>query len=167
MQQKLTKAIVILASAGLLALYQHFQPADKQAASKPPAPVAAETQTGKPASKTDSNDYRQTIDKIRQSQTNPDAKFWTTIQGEVVKLLTDDREGSPHQRFLLEISPDITLLVAHNIELAPRVPVQAGQPVTVSGEYVWNNRGGVMHWTHHDPKGRRGGWIEYGGKRYQ
>lgn len=165
MQQKLTKAIVILASAGLLALYQHFQPANPPATgSKQPASTVV---TPPQTSNTGNSDYQQAISKIRQSQTNPDAKFWTTVQGEVVKLLKDDREGSPHQRFLVEIAPDITLLVAHNIELAARIPAQAGQQVTVSGEYVWNNRGGVLHWTHHDPKGRRGGWIEYNGKRYE
>jgi len=68
---------------------------------------------------------------------------------------------------LLEIAPDITLLVAHNIALAPRVPVQQGETITLNGEYVWNDKGGVMHWTHHDPQGRKGGWIELAGKRYE
>lgn len=163
MQQKLTKAIVILASAGLLALYQHFQQPDTQQTERQPTPVTAEVRSTPPGS----GNYRQAIDKIRSSQNNADAQFWTTVQGKIAKVLKDDREGSPHQRFLLELTPEITLLVAHNIDLAQRVPVQAGETVTVSGEYVWNNRGGVMHWTHHDPKGRRGGWIEYGGKRYE
>ncbi len=163
MQQKLIKTIVVLASAGLLALYQHFQQPDNKQTTRQPAPVATQTRNT-PAS---SGDYRQAIDKIRSSQNNPDATFWTTVQGKVAKMLKDDTEGSPHQRFLVELAPDITLLVAHNIELAQRAPVQAGQMVTVSGEYVWNNRGGVLHWTHHDPKGRKGGWIEYAGKRYE
>ena len=152
MQQKLIKGLVLLVSAGILALYQHYQqPSDKT--------VAAETRN--------SNTYRQAIDSIRRSQNDPNAKFWTTVQGKVVKVLSDDREGDQHQRFLLAIAPDITLLVAHNIDLAPRIPVQTGGTATVSGEYVWNNRGGVLHWTHHDPKGRKGGWIEYAGKRYE
>ncbi|MEZ5478885.1 MAG: DUF3465 domain-containing protein [Thiolinea sp.] len=59
-------------------------------------------------------------------------------------------------------------MVAHNIDLAPRVPVEPGGRVNLRGEYAWNNRGGVIHWTHHDPKGRRdGGWIEWQGKRYE
>lgn len=161
MQKKLSQTIVVLVGAGLLALYQHFQqPANQQTPAKTPTAATGSTLQG-------SGDFQQAIARIRSSANNPDAKFWTTIKGNIVKTLKDDREGDQHQRFLVEISPDITLLVAHNIDLAPRVPVREGEAVTISGEYVWNNRGGVMHWTHHDPKGRRGGWIEVGGKRYE
>ncbi|MBU0656677.1 MAG: DUF3465 domain-containing protein [Gammaproteobacteria bacterium] len=161
MQKKLSQTIVVLVGAGLLALYQHFQqPANQQAPAKTPTAATGGTLQG-------SGNFQQAVARIRSSTNNPDAKFWTTIKGNIVKTLKDDREGDQHQRFLVEISSDITLLVAHNIDLAPRVPVREGEMVTISGEYVWNNRGGVMHWTHHDPKGRRGGWIEYAGKRYE
>lgn len=162
MQQKFIKGLVLLASAGVLALYQHFQQPTHQQSTRSSSTVAAETR----ASTSNSSDYRQAIDSIRRSQNDPNAQFWTTVQGKIVKVLKDDREGSQHQRFLLALAPDLTLLVAHNIDLAQRIPVQEGGTATVSGEYVWNNRGGVLHWTHHDPKGRKGGWIEYAGKRY-
>ncbi len=87
--------------------------------------------------------------------------------GRVQRVLADDREGSRHQRFLLELASGHTVLVAHNIDLAPRVPLAVGDEVTLSGQFEWNEQGGVMHWTHHDPGGRRdGGWIEHAGRRY-
>ncbi|MHC5012257.1 MAG: DUF3465 domain-containing protein, partial [Planctomycetota bacterium] len=43
------------------------------------------------------------------------------LEAEVVKVLGDDREGARHQRFLLAVGSDLTVLVAHNIDLAPRV----------------------------------------------
>ena len=89
--------------------------------------------------------------------------------GLVVRLLRDDNEGSRHQRFLLEISNGQTLLVAHNIDLAPRIDdLKVGDSVSFFGEYEWNAQGGVIHWTHQDPAGRHpDGWLEHGGRRYQ
>lgn len=87
--------------------------------------------------------------------------------GRVSRLLPDDNEGSRHQRFLVRIGDRLTILVAYNRDLAPRIPVQAGDSVTLRGEYIWNERGGMMHWTHHDPAGRHEpGWVEYEGRRY-
>lgn len=90
-------------------------------------------------------------------------------QGEVIKLLADDNKGSRHQRFLLRLASGRTLLVAHNIDLAPRInQLQKGDLVAFQGEYEWNPKGGVLHWTHHDPAGRHpGGWLELHGRRYQ
>lgn len=94
--------------------------------------------------------------------------FMAEVSGEVVRLLTDDEEGSRHQRFILRLSSGQTLLVAHNLDLAERAPVSPGMRVAVRGEYEWNARGGVLHWTHHDPSGRRpGGWIRVGDATYR
>ena len=90
------------------------------------------------------------------------------VYAEVVKVLPDDNDGSRHQRLLLKLETGGTLLVAHNIDLAERVPVTDGEWITVFGQYEWNDRGGVLHWTHHDPKDwREGGWIEHAGVRYE
>ncbi len=90
-------------------------------------------------------------------------------EGVVERVLRDDREGSQHQRFILAIGDrGQTLLVSHNIDLAPRLPVRAGDRVRFRGQYEWNERGGVVHWTHHDPRGRReGGWLDHEGRRYR
>jgi len=89
--------------------------------------------------------------------------------GKVWKILSDDNEGSRHQRFIVELPSGRTLLVAHNIDLAPRVrSLKVGDTVSFYGEYEWNDRGGVIHWTHHDPRGSHvGGWVEHKGRRYE
>lgn len=89
--------------------------------------------------------------------------------GVVTKVLADDRNGSRHQRFILTLSSGQTVLIAHNIDLAPRIPtLRNGDTVEFYGEYEWNSKGGVVHWTHHDPAGRhRGGWLKHKGKVYE
>ncbi|NNC78478.1 MAG: DUF3465 domain-containing protein [Woeseiaceae bacterium] len=93
------------------------------------------------------------------------------VQGEgtVERVLSDDNEGSRHQRFVLRVSPGQTVMVAHNIDLAPRISgLRNGDRVAFYGEYEWNERGGVIHWTHHDPNGSHvGGWLEHNGRRYE
>ncbi len=90
-------------------------------------------------------------------------------QGIVVKLLMDDNNGSRHQKFLVKIANGKTLLFAHNIDLAPRVEdIKIGDEVTFRGEYVFNPKGGIIHWTHKDPRNEHvAGWIKHNGKTYQ
>jgi hypothetical protein len=93
---------------------------------------------------------------------------WVDADGSITRLLADDREGSRHQRFILEVDSGHTVLVSHNIDLADRVPVRKGERLSLRGRYEWNDRGGVIHWTHHDPGGSiPGGWIHYEGVVYQ
>jgi hypothetical protein len=84
-------------------------------------------------------------------------------------MLADDNDGSRHQRFILEVAGGRTLLIAHNIDLAPRIAgLRAGDTVEFYGEYEWNDKGGVIHWTHHDPNGRHvDGWLKHRGRTYQ
>jgi len=89
-------------------------------------------------------------------------------QGVVTRLLADDTSGDAHQRFILRLRSGQTLLVAHNIDVAPRLDgLAVGDTVAFSGEYVYSAEGGTIHWTHHDPGGTHvAGWLEWNGKRY-
>jgi len=88
--------------------------------------------------------------------------------GFVRRLISDDNDGSRHQRIIVEIKRRQTLLIAHNIDLAPRVPVGIGDRLEFRGMYEWNDLGGLVHWTHHDPQGDLdGGYIKYRRKTYR
>lgn len=89
--------------------------------------------------------------------------------GVVTRLLSDDMDGSRHQRFIMKTPTGQTLLIAHNIDLAPRInDLQENDVVEFYGEYEWNNKGGVIHWTHHDPRNAHiHGWVKHKGKTYQ
>jgi hypothetical protein len=89
--------------------------------------------------------------------------------GRVSRILADDNKGSRHQRFIVQLASGRTVLVAHNIDLADRVAsIKSGDSVEFFGEYEWNERGGVIHWTHRDPQGvHEAGWIKHGGRTYQ
>ena len=93
-----------------------------------------------------------------------------TGEGMVVAVLEDDNDGSRHQRLLVDVQPrsgePITIKISHNIDLADRLPVEKGDRIRFKGQYEWNDQGGVIHWTHHDPQGtHEDGWIEANGKR--
>ena len=90
-------------------------------------------------------------------------------EGTVSRVLADDLDGSRHQRFIVELASGQTLLITHNIDVAPRIDgLKVGDNVHFNGEYVWNEKGGVIHWTHHDPQGRHvTGWVIHDGKTYK
>ncbi len=89
--------------------------------------------------------------------------------GIVVRTLRDDTSGSRHQKFILKLPSGQTLLISHNIDLAPRISsLRKGDTVSFYGEYEWNTKGGVVHWTHNDPSGYHiNGWLKHNGSTYQ
>lgn len=84
------------------------------------------------------------------------------------RLVADDDDGARHQRFILDLRNGQTVLVAHNIDLAERVPLGVGDRVSFRGVYEWNELGGLVHWTHHDPLGLEdGGFVKYRTRYYR
>ncbi|MEH6550652.1 MAG: DUF3465 domain-containing protein [Pseudomonadales bacterium] len=106
---------------------------------------------------------------ISQAYANQQSDIQVRGTGKVSRILRDDNEGSRHQKFILRLSTGQTILISHNIDLADRIDgLREGDEVSFNGEYEWNDRGGVVHWTHHDPAGRHeGGWLEHDGISYQ
>ncbi len=109
------------------------------------------------------------LSNIQSWQTNHTSNQMIYQQGVVWKLLQDDNEGSRHQKFIVKLANEQTLLISHNIDLAQRIPdLQNNDSIIFKGEYEWNRKGGVVHWTHHDPNGKHeGGFLLHKGKKYE
>ena len=148
LSRSLLRRLLALSVVAALALYQYYGTA-------PHVPPAHSTRTP-------DSQATQSSAAWRPGQ-------WVELSGTVQRLLSDDNEGSRHQRFILQLAQhQRTLLVAHNIDLAERVPLQRGDKVRLRGRYESNDRGGVIHWTHHDPAGRHiDGWLKHAGKTYR
>jgi len=132
----------------------------------PTSSTGAGTSTSAPTSTSQSASAD--LQRIAEAAEQRQSGFMVTVPAKVIRLLPDDNEGSRHQKFLVRLANDQTLLVAHNIDLASRVPLERGDDLQLRGQYEWNERGGVLHWTHHDPKGwRDGGWIVHNGNKYE
>ena len=108
-------------------------------------------------------------DTLKNAYINGRSNVQVNGVGTVIKLLRDDNEGSRHQKFILRLTSGETILVTHNIDLAPRInSLSKGDKVEFYGEYEWNNKGGVVHWTHQDPRGQHiAGWLKHNGSTYQ
>ena len=106
---------------------------------------------------------------LNEAYKNHQSNVQVQDYGIVIRILNDDNQGSRHQKFILKLSTGITLLIAHNIDLAPRINlISKGDTVQFYGEYEWNKKGGVLHWTHKDPNGHHvDGWLKHKGKTYQ
>lgn len=93
---------------------------------------------------------------------------WVETPVTIYRLLADDNEGSRHQRLLARAPDGHSLLIVHNIDLAERIPAREGDELFVRGQFEWTDKGGLIHWTHHDPQGRHaGGYIDHRGERYR
>lgn len=116
-----------------------------------------------------SSQNRHGLEVIRQSFDRKISNVQVQSEGRVKAILRDDNEGSRHQKFILSLNNGLTILVAHNIDLSPRIEnLKKGDVVEFFGEYEYSPQGGVMHWTHHDPRGHHtDGWLKHQSKTYK
>jgi len=107
-------------------------------------------------------------DEVLAAQANHQTNTEVTCTLPVKRMLPQDNSGEKHEKFILQMTNGTTILVAHNISRAPLVPISEGDVVTVHGEYIWNRKGGVIHWTHiSDTPKHPSGYIDFAGQRYQ
>lgn len=153
--QRRTLALLIALAVGAYTWWTEGQPLGADSRSTPPAATAEQAGVAD--------------DSVRRAFEARLDGVQVHDEGVVLRVLPDDRDGSRHQRFVLRVRNGPTVLVAHNIDLAPRIgSLREGDVVAFYGEYEWSNRGGVVHWTHHDPAGRHpDGWLRHKGRIYQ
>lgn len=89
--------------------------------------------------------------------------------GVVVQVLPDVNDGDRQQRFMLGLATGQTIMIVHNVSLAPRIPLlNMGDVVEFNGLYEWNAQGGAVRWTHRDPAGwHPPGWLRHNGRTFQ
>ncbi len=134
-----------------------FVPVEEKSFTPPPAPVQAPVQAPV-SSGVIENAFRTRATTLPVMET-----------GTVSRILPDDNQGSRHQRFIVTLASGHTVLIAHNIDIAARIgSLRQGDAIAFSGIYEWNDKGGVVHWTHHDPSGRHAaGYLQHNGTIYQ
>jgi hypothetical protein len=92
--------------------------------------------------------------------------------------IPDDRKGSPHQSFIVRLSNGSTMIAVYNLGMedqlstspnhfCPRIPIRNGDVVTMGGQFLWTDRGAMLHWLHFDPKQNRpDGYVQVNGVDY-
>ena len=133
MNYHLTNSIAIPLTLGVLIFVtgcSHAGTADQQPSQNKSQNQSGNSQLASPNSPlAGSNSNQQTA---KNSASYTDKKRQVLGCGTVIKVLKDDNEGSRHQKFLVKIDnyPNITVLIAHNIDLAPRIEgIQAKNPI--------------------------------------
>lgn len=85
----------------------------------------------------------------------------------VTKLLPDDNQGLRHQKWQARLSNGGILTIVYNSDMDEKVPLNVGDVFSVGGQFIWTGNGGLIHWVHDDPKGRRpDGYVLFDGVQY-
>ena len=106
------------------------------------------------------------LDRIARAFQQRQSDLQVRSSGQVLAVLPDDHDGSRHQKFILELPNGQTVLGAHNSDQAPRIQsMQEQDQLEFYGEYEYSDKGGVIHWTHHDPARKHvDGWLKHQGR---
>jgi len=85
----------------------------------------------------------------------------------VVKVLNDDNDGPGHQKWVVRLSNGIQMLSVYNLDMCERVPLKVGDTIAMGGQFIGFGKGGLLHWLHRDPRGKRpDGYVYLNGKYY-
>lgn len=96
-----------------------------------------------------------------------------TAEGSVARRLgTRVGRSGTHEGFLLHLTGaagrGLTVRVEDNVDITGPIPLTEGAEVEVRGEYIFDRRGGIIHYTHRDPRGRHSaGYVRVNDKFYQ
>ncbi len=160
-------AVIVLLIAAFFGLDLNTN--NKEHTQQPANSVGGEQNSQSNESSSSDQNQQNGLSLIQQAFDRRQSNVQVQSVGRVKAVLADDNEGSRHQKFILGLENGLTVLVAHNIDLAPRIKnIQKGDTVEFYGEYEYTEKGGVIHWTHHDPQNRHvGGWLKHEGEIYQ
>jgi hypothetical protein len=107
-------------------------------------------------------------DGIKSAWESGASNIVVEAKARVILELPDEDDIGHKQRFRVELDNGHRVLISHDLEIAPRVPVSVHSTIRFRGEFDWTEAGGTIHWTHRDPNGKRkGGWIDHLEQRYQ
>ena len=95
-----------------------------------------------------------------------------TASGSVAKVLgTRSGPSGRHEGFLVHLrgaaGHGLTVRVEDNVDITGPIPLAPGDDVEVRGEYVYDEDGGLIHFTHHESHGSHpGGYVRVGDRVY-
>ena len=160
-------AVIVLLIAAFFGLDLNTN--NKEHTQQPANSVGGEQNSQSNESSSSDQNQQNGLSLIQQAFDRRQSNVQVQSVGRVKAVLADDNEGSRHQKFILGLENGLTVLVAHNIDLAPRIKnIRKGDTVEFYGEYEYTEKGGVIHWTHHDPQNHHvGGWLKHEGEIYQ
>jgi len=106
-------------------------------------------------------------DLIRAVRDQRDVHFIQAGGVRVIRLLPDDSRGRRHQKWLIRLSNGSTVFCVYNIDFADYIPLKVNDLIDLGGEFLWAQKGPLLHWLHVDPKRKRpDGFVDLDGVRY-